>query len=144
MGLYTEAMCYNGRQDNMIQYNQIQHITQNNIQYYRQLSILKLLLLLLSLTTDGFIRGGSVLQCKTGQYNTIQHITQNNTQYYRQLSILKLLLLLLLLSLLLLTADGFIRGGSVLKCKKYNTIQHTTSHKITHNTPDNSLYSNLR
>jgi hypothetical protein len=29
-----------------------------------------LLLLLLLLTANGFILGGSVLQCRTGQYNT--------------------------------------------------------------------------
>jgi hypothetical protein len=46
----------------------------------------KLLLLLLLLTANGFIPGGSVLQCKTGQYNTVQyntiiHNTQGNPQY---------------------------------------------------------------
>jgi hypothetical protein len=45
-------------------------------------------ILILLLTANGFIPGGSVLQCKIGQYNTIQyntitHITHNNIQHSR-------------------------------------------------------------
>jgi hypothetical protein len=43
--------------------------------------------LLLLLTPNGFIQGGSVIQCKTGKYNTI---TKNNVQYWRQPSIRKI------------------------------------------------------
>jgi hypothetical protein len=38
-------------------------------------------ILILLLTTNGFIPGGSVLQCKIGQYSTITHITHNNVQH---------------------------------------------------------------
>ena len=63
------------------------------------------LLLLLLLTANEFIPGGSVLQCKTIQYNKIQynttkyntiqcntiaHITQNKIQHARQYSIRKI------------------------------------------------------
>jgi len=49
----------------------------------------------LLLTANGFIPGGSVLQCKTGQYNAIKyniitHITQNVIQHSRQPSISKI------------------------------------------------------
>jgi hypothetical protein len=45
--------------------------------------------------------------------------------------------------ILLLTANWFIHGGSVLQCKigQYNTI---TSHIITYNTQGNSLYAKLK
>jgi len=54
--------------------------------------ILLLLLLLLLLTANGFIPGGSVLQCKAGQYNTIAHITQNNTHRTKLHTTLKAIL----------------------------------------------------
>ena len=46
------------------------------------------LVLLLLLTANVFIPGGSVLQCKTVQYNTLQyHTTQHNTiQYNKHIS----------------------------------------------------------
>jgi hypothetical protein len=46
--------------------------------------------ILLLLTANDFIPGGSVLQCKTGQYNTVQYNTikyntTHHTKYYTTL-----------------------------------------------------------
>jgi hypothetical protein len=70
------------------------------------------LLLQVLLTANGFIAGGSVLQCMTGQYNTVR----DNTIPY---------------------------GTIQYSTGQYNTIQYHTSH-ITYDNQGNSKYAKLQ
>jgi len=52
MGLYPVAMCYNARQDNIMQYSTVQHntiihITQSNIHHSRQPCICKITIIII-------------------------------------------------------------------------------------------------